>query len=202
MNILLKIASYLFHPLWMPFAGTLIYFLVTPRFFPFEVIQSKMTAIAIMTLFIPIVFHFLLRTIGKATSHFLENVRERIWPLAFYTVLVWIVLKYVLNPVDYPELYFYFFGILFSTVISLLLVWLNHKTSLHMMGLGGLTMFLIMLSIYFNLHLIYTISFLLAVTGLTATSRLSEQAHNYPQLLSGFFTGLVPQVVVFYYWWS
>ena len=46
MKVLLKSASYLFHPLWMPFAGTLIYFLVSPRFIPEEVVKAKILAVS------------------------------------------------------------------------------------------------------------------------------------------------------------
>lgn len=200
MDSLLRITSYLFHPLWMPFAGTLLYFLITPRFFPFSVIKSKLLAIAIMTLFIPVVFHFLLRTIGWTTSHFLENVKERKWPLVFYIFLIWLILKFVLNSSDYPELFLYFTGILISSMIGLLLVWLSYKVSLHMMGLGGLTMFIVFLSIYFNLNLVYTISFFVAIGGLTATSRLHLMAHNYSELIFGYLLGVAPQVIMFYVW--
>ncbi|HET7361131.1 MAG TPA: hypothetical protein VFI78_04280, partial [Salinimicrobium sp.] len=81
MKFLFKAASFLFHPIWMPFAGAVFYFFVSPRFFPPQVTQAKLIAIAIMSLFIPIVFYFMLKTLGKATSIFLEDKKERRWPL-------------------------------------------------------------------------------------------------------------------------
>ena len=80
MKFLLKSASYVFHPLWMPFAGSLIYFLLSPRYFPTGVIKAKLLAIAILTLFIPVVFYFLLKNLGKAKNMFLYDVKERKWP--------------------------------------------------------------------------------------------------------------------------
>lgn len=200
MNLLFKVASYLFHPLWMPFVGTLIYFLTTPRFFPELVIEGKLIAIAIMTLFIPIVFHFLLRTLGMVSSPFLETVRERSWPLLFYSILLVVTLHFVLNPFDYPELYFYFLAILLSTTAALVLVWAKIKISLHMMGLAGITMFVVALSINYNLNLIYTISFFIAITGLTASSRLHLEAHSFLELVLGYFVGLIPQIIVLRLW--
>ena len=184
MKFLLKVASYLFHPLWMPFIGTLLYFAITPRYFPEEIVRAKIMAIAIMTLFIPIVFYFLLKTLGQARSYFLEDVQERRWPLLFY----------------YPELYYYFLGIFFSAIFGLVLVLFRIKISLHMLGLGGLLMFLIALSINYNLNLIYTISFFLAVIGLTATSRLHFKAHSMTELILGFLIGVLPQLLVLNYW--
>lgn len=200
MNFLFKIASYLFHPLWMPFAGSLLYFIISPRFFPNTVVQAKLTAIAIMTLFIPVVFYFMLKTLGKASSYFLEDVKERKWPLLLYIALNLIILKFVLNVYDYQALYYYFFAILISTLAALILALLKLKISLHMMGLAGITMFIIALSVFFSLNLIYTISFFVAIIGLTASSRLHYKAHSYIEIILGFLIGLIPQIMVLNYW--
>ena len=200
MNVVLKVASYLFHPLWMPFAGTFIYFLVSPRFFPETLVKAKLMAIAIMTLFIPIVFYFLLKTLGKVETHFMSDVKERKWPLLFYAALIIITLKFVLDAFDYPELYYFYAGILASTVIGLILVWFRMKISLHMMALAGLTIFIIALTAHFNLDLIYTISFFVAVTGWTASSRLHLKAHSSLELALGYLIGLLPQIVALRFW--
>lgn len=200
MKVLLKSASYIFHPLWMPFAGTLIYFLVTPRFFPIELVKAKLLAIAIMTIFIPIIYFFMLRTLGKVTDHLMKEVRERKWPLLFYAGLDFIILKYVLNDFDYPELYYFFFGIMISALLGLFLLFLNIKASLHMTGLGGLTLFIFFLSLHFNLNLIYTVSFLAAIIGLTASSRLYYEAHNMNELAIGLLVGFIPQIAVAFFW--
>lgn len=200
MKYLLKSASYLFHPIWMPFAGTLLYFLVSPRFFPQQVIQAKMLAIAILTIFIPVVFYFLLKTLGKASSLFLTEVRERRWPLLFSSFVDLLILKFILDYFDYPELYFFFLGIFTSTMAALLMVILKSKVSLHMLGLGGFTSFLILLSIHFNLNLIFTISFMIAITGLTASSRLHFKAHSTFELSMGLLLGVLPQVALGFFW--
>ncbi|MGB7786501.1 MAG: hypothetical protein WBL27_10405 [Salinimicrobium sp.] len=200
MKFLLKSASYIFHPIWMPFAGTLAYFLVSPRFFPEPVVKAKLLAIGIMTIFIPIVFFFMLRTLEKVSSHFLEEVKERKWPLLFYAALDFVIMKYVLDAFDYPELYYFFLGVFTSTLAGLVMVILRIKISLHMMGLAGLTTFLGLLSLHFNLNLIYSISFLIAITGLTASSRLQYKAHTINELLLGLLLGLLPQLGAAYFW--
>ncbi|WP_029035765.1 hypothetical protein [Salinimicrobium terrae] len=200
MKLLLKSASFLFHPIWMPFAGTLIYFLVTPRFFPLEIVKAKLLAIAIMTIFIPVVFVYMLKTLGKVNDHHLKEIGERKLPLLFYAVLDLVVLRYVLNTFDYSALYYFFLGIMFSALLALFFLLANIKVSLHMMGLGGLTLFLIFLSLHFDLNLIYTISFLIAITGLTASSRLHYGAHSYSELGIGLMLGFIPQVGVAFVW--
>lgn len=196
----LRSASYIFHPIWMPFAGSLLYFLITPRFFPLPLIKAKMLAIAITTLFIPIVFYFLLKNLGKAQSMFLGDVRERRWPLFFYNLLIGLNLYQILDPYNYPALYYFFVGILFSTLTAFLLSLVNFKISLHMIGLSGILMFLITLSIYYRINLIYSIAFMIAALGLTASSRLEFKAHDWIELTLGFFIGLLPQIIVVNFW--
>lgn len=200
MKLLLRLASYIFHPLWMPFAGSVFYFLLIPRFFPAEIIKAKLMAIAIITVFIPIVFYFLLKNLGKAENVFLSKVEERRWPLFFFCLLTIMVLHQILNFYNYPGLYYYFIGILLSSIFAFFLTWFRIKASLHMMGLAGLLMFTLGFCIYFHLYFIYTVAFLIVVTGLTASSRLYNKAHNSSELIIGFLTGLIPQIVVFNLW--
>lgn len=200
MKAFLKSASYIFHPVWMPFIGSLLYFLITPRYFPSPLIKAKLLAIAITTLFIPIVFYFLLKNLGKATSMFMSDVRERRWPLFFFCLLLGLNLYQILDAYNYPALYYFFVGILFSALTGLMLALVSLKISLHMVGLSGILMFVIALSIFYRINLIYTIAFLIAAIGLTATSRLHLRAHNWLELSLGFVIGFIPQLIVLNFW--
>lgn len=200
MKFLIKSASYIFHPLWMPFAGSLFYFLVSPRFFPLPLIQAKLLAIAITTLFIPVVFYFLLKNLGKADTVFLKDVNQRRWPLFFYCLLIGLNLYQILDIYNYPALYYFFVGILFSILTAFILAWLKLKVSLHMLGLAGIFMFVVAMSIYYQLNLIYSIAFIITAIGLTATSRLHYKAHTWIELFLGFFIGILPQLIVLNFW--
>ena len=200
MRFLLKSASFIFHPLWLPLAGSFLYFIFTPRFFPEGVVQAKLLAIAILTIFIPIVFYFLLKNLGKAQSVFLVDVNERKWPLIFYTILITMVLNQILNAYNYAALYYYFTGILFATILAFVLVVFQLKASLHMMGLGGLLVFLIGISLNFKIDLTYTISFLILALGLTASSRIYYKAHSINELVLGLACGMITQVLVLNLW--
>ncbi|HSP11903.1 MAG TPA: hypothetical protein VLO29_05195 [Salegentibacter sp.] len=200
MKFLLRSASYIFHPVWMPLAGSLFYFIITPRFFPSGVIQAKLLAIAILTIFIPIVFYFLLRNLRKIESIFMQDARERRWPLFFFILLLLMVLRQILNVYNYPALYFYFAGILASSAFAYAFAVFKIKISLHMMGLAGLTMFLAGLSIHYRINLVYSILFLVLAMGLTGSSRLYYKAHTPPELLLGFLAGLLPQLILWRFW--
>ncbi|TDN95222.1 hypothetical protein DET49_102106 [Salegentibacter sp. 24] len=200
MKFLLKSASFLFHPIWIPLAGSSFYFLLAPRYFPVELIKAKLLAITILTVFIPIVFYFLLKNLGKVQSIFLENVTERKWPLAFFAILITMVLNQILDYYNYAALYYYFVGILFSTLLVFLLVFYHIKASLHTMAMSGLIVFLLGISLNFKINLTYTVSFLILALGLSASSRMYYRAHTYSDLFIGLVCGVVPQVLVLYFW--
>jgi hypothetical protein len=69
-----------------------------------------------------------------------------------------------------------------------------------MLGLSGILMFVLALSIYYRINLIYTIAFLIAALGLTASSRLHFKAHTGMELILGLLTGVIPQLILFKYW--
>jgi len=69
-----------------------------------------------------------------------------------------------------------------------------------MIAIGGIFMFFIALSIHFSININGTIALLLILIGAIATSRLYMKAHNYPELIIGFFLGLIPQILVLNYW--
>jgi membrane-associated phospholipid phosphatase len=69
-----------------------------------------------------------------------------------------------------------------------------------MVGLAGIFMFVISLSIFFSLNLVFSIVFLIIALGLTATSRLYFKAHTGAEIVLGFFVGLLPQLIVLNYW--
>lgn len=200
MNLFLKIASYLFHPLLVPLLGTIIYFSVTPRFLEPGMVQAKILAIAIITVCIPMVVFFLLKNLGAVKTIHLREVHERKYPLMIHCALLLLIIKMVFDPYDSPEIYFFFVGILFSAFTALILVFFKVKTSLHQMGVAGLLIFLIGLSAHFKVNLLITISFFLFVNGWVASSRLNSESHNYNELVIGLLVGIIPQVIMFNFW--
>lgn len=200
MRWFLKLGSILFHPLLMPLVGTAIYFYITPRFVEQELIGNHLLALAIITIVIPIVAFFLLRSLRQVDSIYLDNVRERKFPLMIQCILLLLIIKLVFNPYDNPELYFFFVGILFSAFTALVLVFFKVKVSLHQLGVAGLLLFLIGLSAHFKINLLVSISFFLFVNGWVASSRLNAGAHTYSELSIGFFIGALPQLILFNMW--
>ena len=57
MGFLLKAGAYLFHPLLMPLIGTIVYYMISPRYIEPELRLTKIFAVAIITFFILYVRH-------------------------------------------------------------------------------------------------------------------------------------------------
>ncbi|NND61939.1 MAG: hypothetical protein HKN48_01965 [Flavobacteriaceae bacterium] len=200
MKHFLRFGAYALHPLLMPLLGMVIYYYITPRFTEGAVIQSKVIAILIITLLIPIVTFFLLRNIGWVSSIHLGEVHERKIPLMLQCLLLLLIIKMVFDPYDTPELYFFFVGILFSAISALILVLFRIKASLHQMGIAGVTMFVIALSIHFQVNMLVWIAFLVFCNGWVASARLSTRAHTIPEIVLGFCIGFFPQIMVLNFW--
>lgn len=154
--------------------------------------------ILIVTVFIPICFYFLLRSLGSARSIMLSSVAERRIPLLIMSILLFILLKRSVILDFYPELYFYFMASLASTLIALAFSLVKMKVSLHMMGMGSLTIFVMMLSALYGFNLIYPIAGLFLLCGLVASSRLEMKAHSGIELAVGFVSGIIPQLIIGY----
>lgn len=200
MKLFLKVLSYLFHPLFIPIMGTLSYFVITPKYSPREMQSGNILPIFILTVIIPIFIYFILRTLGIVSNIFLPKVGERKYPLMISLgLLLMIVIKVIPN--NYTiELYYYFLGLIAATISCLLLLFLNFKSSLHMMGMGTLLMYLVGLSIHFEINITIAISALTLAAGLVATARLYFQAHSRSEILIGFLLGMISQLLTFKFW--
>lgn len=200
MRFFLKIASYAFHPLFMPLLGSALYFYLTPRFVEFEYVSSQLLSIAIITLIIPIVLFFTLKTLGKVKSIYLKEVSERKYPLMIHCILLLLVTKMIFTQAYNPEVYYFFTGIIFTALSALIMVFFRVKVSLHQAGVAGLLVFLVGVSVHFKINILGLIAALLFINGWVASSRLEARAHNYAELILGFIIGGLPQFILYSMW--
>ena len=200
MKYLVRSFSYIFHPLFMPIAGVVLYFIISPRFFNSQFLYSKIFATSIMTIIIPVLSFFMLKNLGQVSEIHLKEVNERRYPLLMQALFTFILLQIVFDGYEIPELYFYFTGILGSSVAALVLVFFKFKASLHMVGIVGLTTFILGLSLHYGQNLLVLLSILIIGIGGTASSRLDAKAHTVPELIVGCIVGFIPQLLVFNYW--
>lgn len=200
MDRILKSISFIFHPLIIPLLGVLFYFSKSPRFIPEEIVKAKIISIFILTIILPVLLFFLLKTLGKVNSIYLKTTEERIYPLILNCLVILIVLQRIITLSQIIELYYFFIGVLISTMACLMLAIFKFKASIHMISITGLFMFFINLSIHFSINIIGTLALMSIITGAIATSRLHVKAHTYKELILGVFIGVIPQLILVSYW--
>ena len=200
MKKILPLFSYLFHPLFIPVFGTLFYLFINPNYF--EIFQKYLILfqVIIISILIPIAFYYLLKTVGKVDSMMISNLSQRKIPLIVQAVLIIILIQKSITREAIPELFFFFFGGLISTIITLGFLFGNIKASIHMIGISSLTVFIIGLSIHNQINFLFAIAFLFLMNGFVATSRLAMKAHTGKELVIGFLSGLLPQLMLWFFW--
>ncbi|QXP61053.1 hypothetical protein H0I26_05305 [Olleya sp. HaHaR_3_96] len=200
MKWLIKSISVVFHPIIMPLLAVHFYFKKSPRFIPEEFVYAKIISLFILSVILPIMVYFLLKTLGKAESLQLKTTKERILPLLVNCVILALILYRVFPNNQIPELYFFFIGVLISNLTCLLLAVLKFKASIHLIATGGVFMFFVAFAIHFSININGSLALFAIITGALATSRLYLKAHTVQELLVGLFIGVVPQLILLQYW--
>jgi len=184
----------------MPLIGVIFYFSKSPRYIPWQLINAKIISITILSIVLPVLLYFLLKTLGKVNSIHLKATKERVFPLTVNCIIILLILRKVFPPSEILELYYFFVGVLTSTLACLILAVLKFKASIHMTAIAGVFMFFIALSIHFSININGTLALTTMLVGAVATSRLHLNAHTYIELIVGFFIGFFPQLILLNYW--
>lgn len=200
MKKILPLFSYVFHPLLIPAYATLFYFFITRNFFYQHEIYLTFIQVLILTLLLPISLFYLLRSLGLIRSKAMLDKKERKLPLAFYSLLLLILIKHSFSVINIPELYYFFLGALLSCILSLTLLLFRHRPSLHVMGVTAFTVFIMSISAYYHIRFINLIAFFIICLGFTASSRLYAKKHNLGEVTLGALAGALPQIGLWFIW--
>lgn len=191
---ILPIFSYFFHPLFVPLLAIVFYFLVSANSLTSpEQLLIYIQGI-IFTIILPVLCFLFLKSINKIDSIMLPKLSQRKLPLMIQSVLFFVLITQGNTFENIPGLYYFFLGCFISTLLALLLVLLDIKASLHMVGSSALVAFFIAMSVYTQRNLLWEIALLFFVNGLVGSSRLQMKAHTPQELFSGFIVGFIPQL--------
>ena len=200
MKLFSKIISSIFHPLFVPILGTLFYYRVTPQYIPTDGQGGNILPIFILTVIVPIVCFLILRNLGMVTDINLPTLKERKYPY-YINLFLLIVIIYKVIPNNFSaELHFFFLGLIAATFSSVALLFFRFKSSMHLMGIGSLVMFLICLSAHFERNIVIAISIGILCVGFIASARLYLKAHTTVEVVIGLLIGVVSQLLTVKYW--
>lgn len=200
MRFLSKFISLVFHPLVIPLAGSIAYFSVSPEYHADGEMLSVLIPITILTLLIPVVSLIILDNLGALQGNFLKQPLENHAMLLLGIGMGSLVLIRILGDGYYIPLYFFFSGIIGGYTAALLAMFLQAPSSLHMLGLGSLLMFLVSLSIHFETNITFAIGLCTLACGIMATARLYRSSVRPATLIIGFLLGLITQLLTLKFW--
>lgn len=156
--------------------------------------------IVIITIFIPITIYYFLLSLGKVDSIMMAQKNQRRLPLLIHAILLLILIRKSITIDYFPVLYFFFLGSFISTFWAFVFLFTKFKVSLHQLAITSITIFVIGLSMHFNVRMIWVIVPLLFCNGFVASSRLAMKAHTPTELILGGLIGAIPQIGLLYLW--
>lgn len=197
---ILPFFSYVFHPIFVSIYGTLFYFLATQMHLYKTLFYMTLLQVGILTLLLPLSLYYLFFSIGLIKSFTEASLKERKIPILIQAVLLFILIKFSSSFNNMPELYYFFLGGFFSSLLAFIAVTLKFKASLHMIAITSLATFVYALSFHFQLPLKNSIAFMIMSIGFVASSRLYMKSHTSVELIIGSCIGIITQVGFWSFW--
>ena len=180
--------------------AALFYFFFNDSYFTNLEKYFAVFQIVIITIVLPILSFFVLRTAGQVDSVMISEISQRKIPLVIQCFLTILLVRKSITLDHFPEFYFFFLAGLLSTIVALVLLFFKIKASLHLVAISALTIFVIGLSIHNQTRNINVIAFLVLMNGIVASSRLEMNAHTPKELVIGFLLGIIPQLLLLRFW--
>ena len=192
--------SYLFHPLFISVYAVILFFFFGKHNYSYQEVYLVVIQIVIITIFIPLTVYYLLLSLGKVDSIMLAHKNQRRFPLLIHAILLLILIQKSITIDYFPILYFFFLGSFISTFWAFLFLFSKFKVSLHQLAIASFTVFVIGISMHYNVRMLWIIIPLIACNGLVASSRLVMKAHTPTELILGGLIGSIPQIGLLYFW--
>lgn len=197
-----KLISHLFHPLLFSFLGSFLYLVLTPMHIVKKQEYVILIIIFISTYILPIFVLTLLKRMNMIESYKLETIEERKFPILFFIILSFMIGNLLTNIQIVDLLAFSFYGTAVSLCFTYLLFSAKIKTSLHMLGIGGIISFTMIMSFQYKLNFNLIIAILFILAGIIAVSRLALKAHQPKEVYIGLLVGMVSQVISYQFYQS
>ena len=195
-----KFISFAFHPILMPTYAILLLFTFSPLFSEFMSIKQKTQIIklaVVFTFLLPIFSVIILKKFKIVSSFYMENQKERRWPLLFALGWFYLLLRLLETLHTHYIIVTLMLGAMLILLISAMIsnFW---KISLHMLGIGGVLGAFLAIHTLFggNIFLIITLLF---CAGLVGFARVNEDAHTLKQVFLGFLVGFCTEFLIFYF---
>lgn len=186
--------SYLCHPILIPTLGLYLVFQLFSKYYIFN--PKYLTGVEIvyfiMSAVIPLIILTLFYYFKFIQSFYLKTKEERLLVAITMTIFYFFTYSFTRQIYFHPNIFIYILSIPITSFLFSIIIAFKPTISMHTFVWGSL--WGILLFYRFVIMLIpnpLILVLLLFLSGLTITARLILGAHNYKEVLIGFFSGLV-----------
>lgn len=192
MKIAARIISYLFHPMYMPIAGTIILFnsnLYLPNIY-YKTVYFILIVLVLSSILMPlslIPFYLQQKIIASIE---MKTKKERILPLLL-TSIIYFITFLLLHRIKVHTIVTGFILSAASAVFLCTIITFYYKISLHMLGIGGIIGLLLYISISHQGDTMVFIIPAILVSGLLGTARMLAGGHQPSEVYAGWGLGVL-----------
>ena len=183
----------------MPTITTGFYFYITRYYYPVQELLIVLFQVFVTTFLLPVSVYLFLKSTGVLKSGIMvKRNTERLLPIMMNVLLIGFLVFVILKSNPNLELKKYLIAYSFSYIIAFGFVMLKKKVSIHMLSFVAMIPFVMNTAIVVKHFPLLTLSLVILLTGIVASSRLSLRAHTHTEIVQGMIIGLIPQLAIFY----
>ena len=192
-----KFISTILHPTVLPTVGAFLYFIFVTQTFEKRLQLIVLGLIFVLTYIVPILLLFFLKNFGFIKDFQVSSIKERRVPVIFMILILYFLGNTILQIPVIRNLGILFYGTSLSLICIYILFSAKLKSSLHLVSMGNMLGFFLIITNVNNLSILFIIILLIFLSGILASSRLYLKAHTPIELLIGFFLGFTSQFLLF-----
>jgi len=192
-----KFISTILHPTVLPTVGAFLYFIFVTQTFEKRLQLIVLGLIFVLTYIVPILLLFFLKNFGFIKDFQVSSIKERRVPVIFMILILYFLGNTIIQIPMIRNLGILFYGTSLSLICIYILFSIKLKSSLHLVSMGNMLGFFLIMTNVNNLSILFIILLLIFLSGILASSRLYLKAHTPIELLIGFFLGFISQFLLF-----
>jgi hypothetical protein len=172
----------------------MLYFLLVPNTIKSSQKLTILSLIFTITYLIPLLILILFKKLKIIKNYQTNSIKERKLPMALMIVLFYLLGNTISNIGNLSHLFY-------ATSLGLLLIYIlffcNIKASVHLLSLGLIISFFMVISILYSRSYIPLITIIFLLSGILASARLNLKAHTTKEIYIGFFIGIIAPFLVY-----
>jgi membrane-associated phospholipid phosphatase len=192
-----KFISTILHPIVLPTLGVFLYFVFVSQSFEKRLQLIVLGLVFVLTYVVPVLLLLFLKNFGFIKDFQVSTIKERRFPVIFMIFLLYFLGNTIIQIPTIRNLGILFYGTSLSLTCIYLLFSVKLKSSLHLVSMGNMIGFFLIMTNINSLSMLPIIILLILLSGILASSRLYLKAHTPVELLIGFSLGIVCQFILF-----